>query len=98
LEDIAIAKQGLSEVAERIRSGMFDMIILDEACIALHYNIMSLSELVTLLQARPESMELVITGRYAPPELIEMADLVTEMREIKHYFNHGIQARKGIEY
>jgi len=97
-EDIALAKQGLAETAEKIRSGIYEMIILDEACIALHYKLFSLSELMDVIASRPESMEIVITGRYAPPELIEMADLVTEMKEVKHYYQKGVGARKGIEF
>lgn len=69
-EDIALAKQGLAEVAEKIRSGLYDMVILDEACIALYYKLFSLNEFLDVIASRPESMEIVITGRYAPPELI----------------------------
>jgi cob(I)alamin adenosyltransferase len=97
-EDIALAKQGLAEVAEKIRSGMYDMVILDEACIALYYRLFSLNELMTVITSRPETMEIVITGRYAPPELIDLADLATEMKEVKHYYQQGVEARKGIEY
>lgn len=97
-EDIALAKQGLAEIAEKIRSGMYDMVILDEACIALYYKLFSLSELLRIIASRPESMEMVITGRYAPPELIEVADLVTEMKEVKHYYQKGVEAREGIEF
>jgi cob(I)alamin adenosyltransferase len=98
VEDIALAKQGLAEVAEKIRSGMYDMVIMDEACIALYYKLFSLNELLRIIASRPESLEVVITGRYAPPELIEIADLVTEMKEVKHYYSKGVEARKGIEY
>jgi cob(I)alamin adenosyltransferase len=97
-EDMAQAKQGLEEVAEKIRSGKYDIVILDEACIALHYKLFSLDEFMNVITSRPEPMEIVITGRYAPPELIEMADLVTEMKEVKHYYQKGVEARKGIEF
>jgi cob(I)alamin adenosyltransferase len=97
-EDFALAKQGLAEVAEKIRSGLYDVVILDEACIALYYKLFLLSDLLDIIILRPESMEIVITGRYAPPELIEVADLVTEMREVKHYYQQGVEAREGIEF
>ncbi len=97
-EDIVLAKQGLAVAAEKISSGNYNMIILDETCIALHFKLFSINELLDVIKMRPASMEIVITGRYAPPELIEIADLVTEMKEIKHYYQKGIVARKGIEF
>ncbi|MBE0661798.1 MAG: cob(I)yrinic acid a,c-diamide adenosyltransferase [Bacteroidales bacterium] len=97
-EDFALAKQGLAEVAEKIRSGLYDVVILDEGCIALYYKLFLLSDLLDIIILRPESMDIVITGRYAPPELIEVADLVTEMREVKHYYQQGVEAREGIEF
>ena len=74
------------------------MIILDEACIALYYNLFSIDDLLNVLKSKTESMEIVVTGRYAPKELIGIADLVTEMKEIKHYYQQGVEARKGIEF
>lgn len=97
-EDIQAAKEGLEEVRAVIRSGQYDVVVLDEATIALHYKLFSTEELIAVLQEKPEETEIVVTGRYAPPELIELADLVTEMKEIKHYYTKGILARKGIEY
>jgi cob(I)alamin adenosyltransferase len=97
-EDIALAKKGLAETAEKIRSGMFDLVIMDEACIALYYKLFSLDELLDVIASKPEIIEIVITGRYAPPELIEYADLVTEMKEVKHYYSKGVEARAGIEF
>jgi cob(I)alamin adenosyltransferase len=98
IKDIEAARAGLSEVKETITSGDFDMVILDEACIALYYDLFSTDELIDIIQQKPEGMEIIITGRYAPAELIGIADLVTEMKEVKHYYNRGVQARKGIEY
>lgn len=97
-EDIQAAKEGLEEASVVIRSGQYDVVILDEATIALHYKLFSVEELIAVLQEKPEETEIVITGRYAPGELIEIADLATEMKEIKHYYTKGIPARKGIEY
>ena len=98
LEDIQAAKEGLEEVGAVIRSGKYDVVVLDEATIALHYKLFSVEELIAVLQEKHEETEIAITGRYAPEELIEIADLVTEMKEIKHYYTKGISARKGIEY
>ena len=98
LQDIEAAKNGLAEVEKILKSGLYDMAILDEACIALYYNLFSLEEFICVLAVRPASLEIIITGRYASPELISLADLVTEMKEVKHYYHSGIQAREGIEF
>lgn len=97
-EDIDAARAGLEEVLEIISSQRYDVIILDEATIALHFNLFPLEYLLTILRNKPDQTEIVITGRYAPPELKDMADLVTEMWEVKHYYHSGVEARKGIEY
>ncbi len=97
-KDIEAAKHGLVETQKALLSGKFDVYILDEVCIALYYNLFTVSELKSILNNKPEEAEIVLTGRYAPAELYELADLITEMLEIKHYFSSGIEARKGIEY
>ena len=97
-EDISIANNGIKEVRDIIISDQYDVVILDEANIAIFYNLFSLEELIDVLMQKPESMEIIITGRYAMPELIEVADLATEMNEVKHYYKKGVQARLGIEY
>jgi cob(I)alamin adenosyltransferase len=97
-EDIKAAKNGLNEVRKIVQKNACDVLILDEVCIALHYELFELNEIINLLHEKPESMEIILTGRYAPKELMEKADLVTEMKEIKHYYNRGIQAREGIEF
>ncbi len=97
-KDIDAARTGLEEVAEVITSGAYDVVVLDEATIALHYNLFLLEEFLEVISNRPDGMEIVITGRYAPERLIAHADLVTEMKEVKHYYQDGVQARKGIEY
>ena len=74
------------------------MVVLDEANIALHYKLFSVEELIDAIKRKRPETELVITGRYAPTELIDLADLVTEMKEVKHYYKKGVVARKGIEY
>jgi len=97
-KDIEAARRGLAEVFIIFAQNKFNMVILDELCIALHYHLFEIEEVITILDTKPAEMEIVMTGRYAPPELYVVADLVTEMTEIKHYFNKGIKARKGIEF
>ena len=97
-EDINAAKEGLKEVSQIIQSGKYQVLILDEIFIALFFKLISVEELILLLKTKAEDLELILTGRYAPKEIIELADLVTEMKEIKHYYTQGIEAREGIEY
>jgi len=96
-EDIRAAREGLAEVREVMVSGQYDLVILDEANIATYYQLFSVDDLLDFIAARPEGVELVITGRRADPKVIEAADLVTEMKEVKHYYQQGVQARDGIE-
>lgn len=96
-DDIEVAKQGLAEVRRVLSDDDYDIVILDEANIALFYNLFSVEELITVIGLRKAHVEIVITGRYAPQTLVEYADLVTEMKEIKHYYTKGIEARLGIE-
>ena len=81
-----------------IASGDYDMVVLDEINIVLEYGFVTREEMLDVLRNRPDHTEVVLTGRYAPNRLIEAADLVTEMKEIKHPANGGVQARKGIEF
>ena len=96
-EDILAAREGLKEVKEIMDSGKYQVIILDEANIATFYELFSVEELLDLIRNKPKDIELVITGRRADPRVIEAADLVTEMKEIKHYYQSGVVARDGIE-
>jgi cob(I)alamin adenosyltransferase len=97
-KDIDAARAGLAEVAKVIAENRFDILILDEICIALYYHLFEEEEIIDLLKIKPAEMEIVLTGRYAPEALFEIADLVTEMKEIKHYYNNGVAAREGIEF
>lgn len=97
-KDIEAARAGLNEVTAAIGNNSYNIVILDEICIALFYNLFGVDEVLSLLKNKPEQMEIVLTGRYAPNELIEISDLVTEMKEIKHYYTKGVQAREGIEF
>jgi cob(I)alamin adenosyltransferase len=97
-EDIKSAQKGLQEIKKIIQADSYDVIVLDEANIALFYKLFSIKDLIDVIQSKAPKTEIIITGRYAPKEVIAIADLVTEMKEIKHYYNSGIEARKGIEY
>lgn len=96
-EDIKLAKEGLEEIKTILKEGNYDLVVLDELNIALFYELFNLDEVIQAINNRASHVEVIITGRYAPEELIDMADLVTEMKEIKHYYTQGVQARTGIE-
>jgi cob(I)alamin adenosyltransferase len=96
-EDIRAARVGLMEVREIMLSGKYKVVVLDEANIATRYNLFSVDDLLDLIRVKPDDVELIITGRDADPRIIEAADLVTEMKEVKHYYHKGVSARDGIE-
>lgn len=96
-DDIRAAREGLAEAREALQSGEYKVVILDEAVIAAFFDLISVEELLSLIEEKPEGVELLITGRNADPRLMEKADLVTEMREVKHYYTQGVPAREGIE-
>jgi len=96
-EDINAARKGLNEVTTILKSGEYELVILDEANIAVYYDLFSVGHLIEAIENRAEEVEVVITGRYAADKIIEYADLVTEMKEIKHYYQKGVKARIGIE-
>lgn len=96
--DKVAARNGFDEVKKIIMEGIYDMVVLDEINIALYYKLIDVSEVAGMIRKRPGHVELVLTGRYAPQSLIDIADLVTGMDEIKHYYNNGVEARPGIEY
>ena len=92
------AKLALAAAREAVLSGKFDLVMLDEVNVALGYNLIELEDVINLIKVKPTKVELILTGRYVDNRLIEIADLVTEMVKIKHPFDKGIKARKGIEY
>ena len=96
-EDTCLAQHGLDVIRQVILSGDFDLVILDEANIATYYGLVMVDDFVQLIKEKPEHVELILTGRHADPRIIECADLVTEMVEVKHYYQKGILARDGIE-
>lgn len=97
-KDILAANKGLNICKEVLEKGKHDLVILDELNIALYYKLFNIEDVINILNNRKSNVEVVITGRYAPEELIELADLVTEMKEVKHYYNNGVEAREGIEF
>jgi cob(I)alamin adenosyltransferase len=96
--DIDFAQKGFLHAKDTIKSGKYDMLILDEINVAVDYNLISLNDVIKLIEQKPENIELVLTGRYAHPELVRLSDIVTEMLEIKHPYHQGIKARKGIDF
>jgi cob(I)alamin adenosyltransferase len=96
-EDIDAAKAGLEKCREILSSGKYDLVVLDEIHIALYFKLITAEEVLEILEQKAPGVEVVLTGRYAPQEIIDRADLVTEMKEIKHYYQQGVPARKGIE-
>jgi cob(I)alamin adenosyltransferase len=97
-EDVKLAEEALKLAEETVKSGEYDIVILDEINVALNLKLIKTEKVIELIKKKPKHVELILTGRYAPDEIIEAADLVTEMREVKHPYNKGFQARKGIEY
>lgn len=97
-EDRALAQKGLQRCGEVLAGGDYHIVILDEICVALHFRLVTVDEVLALVAQRPAQVELVLTGRRAPQELVERADLVTEMVAVKHPYERGISARKGIEF
>lgn len=96
-DDIDCAQNGLKKANEALISGKYDLIIMDEINVAYGLNLLSIEDLTDTAKKRPKNVELVFTGRYAPKEIIALADLVTEMKEVKHYYQNGLLARTGIE-
>ncbi len=95
--DIELAQKAFQRAKEVIGGGKYDIVVLDEINVAVDYGLISLETLLDLLDSKPAHVELILTGRYAKGEVIERADLVTEMVEVKHYYRNGIPSRKGIE-
>lgn len=93
-----LAAGGLARAKEIMREQSCDILVLDEICTALLFNLITAEDIVTIIKNKPTEMELVITGRGAPETLYPYCDLITEMKEIKHYYTRGIDAREGIEF
>ncbi len=96
-EDVEAARRGLA-AARQALGGAYDLVILDELNVAIDYGLVSVAEALELLSGRAAGVDVVVTGRYAPQQVIDLADTVSEVREIKHHFRKGVAARKGIEF
>ncbi|MDD5476064.1 MAG: cob(I)yrinic acid a,c-diamide adenosyltransferase [Syntrophales bacterium] len=96
--DIELARKGLSIAQNAISSGEYQMIILDEINIAMDFNLLPVEDVIEMIKAKPDKVDLVLTGRYAPDEIIALADMVSEVKEVKHHLSQGIKERAGIEY
>ena len=97
VQDVEMARRGLEKVTGAMRSGEYDIVVLDEIITAIYFELIPLEDVLETIRRKPDGVELVLTGRYAPQPLIEAADLVTEMGEIKHYYRNNVIAREGIE-
>jgi len=96
-EDVRLARDGWELAKETILGGKADIVVLDEINCAVDFGLLPVGEILDLLRRKPDGMEIVLTGRGAPEEIVAAADLVTEMREIKHYYAKGVDARVGVE-
>ncbi len=96
-QDIEAAQNGLKNATKKMLSGNYNLIILEEGNTASMCGLLTINDILDVISQKPDSCELVITGRGADPQIIEKADLVTEMKEIKHYYKQGVKARVGIE-
>lgn len=96
-KDISDAQKGLARMKEVLSSGGYDLVVFDEINTSLFFHLVTVEEVLAVLDLKPEKTEVILTGRYAPQEIMDRADLVTEMKEIKHYYNAGVDARVGIE-
>lgn len=96
--DVELAEKGWARALEAVASDPPSLLVLDEINVAVSFGLIPLDTVIEFVKNRPDGMDLIMTGRYAHPELIDIADTVTEMREIKHHYNAGVQMRKGIEF
>ncbi|WP_347488995.1 cob(I)yrinic acid a,c-diamide adenosyltransferase [Desulfoscipio sp. XC116] len=96
-EDVKMAGIGLEKARQAMNSGRYDIIIFDEINTAHYFHLITTEEMLEIIRTKLDNVEVIFTGRYAPREVIEAADLVTEMKEIKHYYEKGVPARDGIE-
>lgn len=95
--DIELAQQGLDLARQVMKSNEYDMVILDEINVAIDFKLIPLDKVIEIIKNKPPELHLILTGRYAPPEIIELADTVSEVKEIKHHYTTGIKERTGID-
>lgn len=96
--DVEMARDALRLLVDKVKAADYDMVIADEINVALDFGLIKLEPVLELINDKPPGLELVLTGRNAPPEIMEAADLVSEVHEIKHHFKEGVSAREGVEY
>jgi cob(I)alamin adenosyltransferase len=97
-EDVRMVEEAWAEAAQAIRSGLWDLVILDEINYAISYGMLSPEKVTAVLREKPEMVHVILTGRNAHPTIIDLADTVTEMRQVKHAYEKGVLAQRGIEY
>lgn len=97
-EDVILARKALARAADVVKSRQFDVVILDEINVAVNFGLIGVKDVVSIFKQKPEDVVLILTGRYMPEDFAPYADLITECREVKHYFKKGAKARKGFEY
>jgi cob(I)alamin adenosyltransferase len=97
-EDIKMVEEAWAEAAEAIKSGAWDLVVLDEINYAISYKMLDPEKVAAVLREKPEMVHVILTGRNAHPTIVDLADTVTEMREVKHAYQKGIMAQRGIEY
>ncbi len=96
--DVELARQGVNIAGKALSSGEYDMVILDEINVVLDFKLVPVGEVVEMIKGRAPNIDVILTGRYAPPEIIELADTVSEINEVKHHYAAGVKERAGIEY
>jgi len=97
-EDIRLARAGLARAVEAVDSRKYDIVILDEINVAVNFGLIESADIIALFKRKPDDVTLILTGRYMPEEFEPFADLITDCREVRHYFNKGTKAREGFEY
>jgi cob(I)alamin adenosyltransferase len=97
-KDVCLARAGLDAVRRAMAGGQYELIVLDEINVALYFKLLTVQEVLEVIDDKPDGVELVLTGRRVPDEILARADYVTEMREVRHPYQQGIKARKGIEF
>ena len=97
-QDIELARKGFEKIKKIIAGGLYDVVVLDEINIVLKLKLLELRDVIGLIEKTPKNLELILTGRGAPRQILNIADLVSEIKEAKHYFRKGVKARKGIEF
>jgi cob(I)alamin adenosyltransferase len=95
--DVGMAREAFAHAKQVVLAGEYDIVVLDEICVAMDFGLVPEGDVLDLIRAKPPHVELVLTGRFAPEAIIAAADLVTEMKLVKHYYDHGVGSRNGIE-